>query len=101
MQLSLDINRSTFLVSKEPEPAMDPASGAQKLNREGQPLFSVQVVWITETGAEVINVKTVTKPIGVSTGSAVRVVGLVATPWAINDRSGVSFSADRIEALSK
>jgi len=101
MQLSLDISKSTFLIAKEPEPSMDTVSGVQRVNRDGQPLFSTQLVMINEAGAEVINVKTATKPIGVSTGTTVRVFGLVAKPWAINDRNGVSFSADRIEAVSK
>jgi hypothetical protein len=34
-------------------------------------------------------------------GTAVKVVGLVATPWAMGDRNGVAFRATRIEPAAK
>jgi hypothetical protein len=42
-------------------------------------------------------VKVAGEPRGVTHGAAVKVTGLMATPWAMGDRSGVAFRADRIE----
>ena len=101
MQLQVDITRSQFLVSKDSVPVMDPSSNIQKLDKEGRPLFLVQLVWIGDNGAEVLPVKITGKPVGLTIGCAVKVVGLVATPWSMGDRSGVSFTAERIEPITK
>ncbi|WP_276961452.1 MULTISPECIES: hypothetical protein [Ferrimicrobium] len=101
MRLELSLNGSQFLVSKEPVPVMDPTSNTQKLDKEGRPLFVIQLVWIGDNGAEVLPVKVNSRPAGLTIGCAVRVVGLVATPWSMADRSGVSFSAARVEAIAK
>jgi hypothetical protein len=101
MQLGVDISRSSFLVATKPEPVMDPVSNTQRQNKDGYFIFSVQLVWLKEAGAEVMVVKVPDKPNGLNTGIAVRVVGLVAATWAFNDRSGVSFSAERVEVLGE
>jgi hypothetical protein len=97
MKLKLETNGTTLLVAKEPEAVMDPATGAQKTTKEGQPLYGVQLVWMTDGGAEVLQVKVAGKPTGITAGNTVKVVGLSASPWAIGERSGISFTADRIE----
>ena len=38
-------------------------------------------------------------PAGLRQGHPVKVHGLVAQPWTMNDRSGVAFRAARIEAV--
>ncbi|MGZ4619463.1 MAG: hypothetical protein ACXV3F_12260 [Frankiaceae bacterium] len=49
-------------------------------------------------GAEILPVKVAGQPSAqVTQGSVVKVSGLVATPWAMGDRSGISFKAARIE----
>ncbi|MHB8189742.1 MAG: hypothetical protein ACYDHP_04840 [Ferrimicrobium sp.] len=101
MKLKLDTSGSNFLVSKEPEPVLDPNTNIQKLDKEGRPIYLVQLVWLSENGAEVLPVKTSGKPISITTGSAVKVIGLAATPWSMGDRNGVSFSAERVEAVTK
>jgi hypothetical protein len=97
MKLKLDTSGSTLLVAKEPEALMDSATGVQKITKEGLPLYGVQLVWMTDGGAEVLHVKIAGKPAGVTTGTNVKVAGLTASPWNMGERSGVSFTADRIE----
>ncbi len=101
MKLKLDINGATFLASKEPEPVVDMTTNAQKLDKEGRPIYLVQLVWLSESGAEVLPVKVAGKPVGLVPGAAVKVTALTATPWSMGDRNGVSFTAERIEAITK
>jgi hypothetical protein len=97
MKLKLETAGTTLLVAKEPEALLDPATGAQRTTKEGLPLYGVQLVWMTAGGAEVLHVKVAGKPTVIATGTTVKVVGLTASPWAMGERSGVSFTADRIE----
>ena len=101
MKLKLDITGATFLASKEPEPVLDPNTNVQKLDKEGRSMFLVQLVWLSESGAEVLPVKVVGKPVGLVAGTAVKVTALTASPWSMGDRNGVSFTAERIEAITK
>ena len=80
---------------------MDPTTKTPKLSKDGQALFMVQVVSLSDSGAEVWKVKVPGKPIGLKTGIPVKITGLVASPWSMSDnRSGVSFRADRIEPIT-
>ena len=51
-------------------------------------------------GAEIIAAKIAGEPKWVRQGLPVKVTGLVASPWSMSDRSGVSFRAARIEPLA-
>ena len=70
---------------------------AAKVDESGQALYALQVVALTDGGAEVISVKVAGEPKGVSQGSALKLAGLTAQPWAMGDRSGIAFRASRIE----
>ena len=99
MKLPIDTTGMTFLAAGPPEPVLDFESKAPKVDEKGAPLHSVQVVTLNDGGAEVIAVKVAGQPKGVSQGSTVKVTGLVATPWSMGDRSGVSYRAAQIEPL--
>jgi hypothetical protein len=59
----------------------------------------VQLIALTDGAAEIIAVKVPGQPgPGIRQGHPVKVVGLVAQPWAMGDRSGVAFRAARIES---
>jgi hypothetical protein len=98
MRLPIDTSAITFLAAAPPEPVLDYDSKAPKVDESGQGLFAVQLVALTGGGAEVLSVKLAGEPKGITQGSPVRVTGLIAQPWALGDRSGVSFKANRIEA---
>ena len=98
----LNTTGSTFLVSKDPEPALDYNTQAPKIDKEGRPIYIVQLVKLDEqAGAEVISVKVPGRPIGLSHKTYVNVLGLTASPWSKKDgNSGISFEADSIEAVA-
>lgn len=100
MKLPVDVSGLTFLAAGVPEPAVDFDTRQPKVEADGRPLYSVPLVALGAEGAEVFPVKVPGEPKGVSQGTPVKVTGLVANPWTIGDRSGVSFRAERIEATS-
>ncbi|MHB1533412.1 MAG: SCO3933 family regulatory protein [Acidimicrobiales bacterium] len=98
MKLPIDTAGITFLAAGAPEPALDYDTKAAKVDESGQAIFSVQVVALSDGGAEVISVKVAGEPKGVAQGGALKLVGLTAQPWSMGERSGVAFRAARIEA---
>ena len=52
---------------------------------------------LAEGEAEILAVKVPGLPSGIRQGHPVKVHGLVAQPWSMNDRAGVAFRAARIE----
>jgi hypothetical protein len=101
MRLPIDTNGITFLCAMAPEPVMDFDTKRQKGDANGEPLYAVQLVLLADGGAEVISVKVPgSQPAGLTAGVPVTVAGLVATPWSMGDRSGVSFKATSISTIS-
>ncbi|MBS2554338.1 hypothetical protein KGQ19_46535 [Catenulispora sp. NL8] len=81
-----------------PEPKTDFETGEIKTDRDGNKLWVVGVS-LREPGtrrAVAIDVTTAEEPRGVVEGSAVRLVGLVASQWEQNDRTGVVWRADLV-----
>jgi hypothetical protein len=97
MKLPIDTAGITFLAAGSPEPALDYDTKTAKVDESGQTIFSLQVVALSDGGAEVIAVKVAGEPKGVAQGAALKLVGLTAQPWSMGDRSGVAFRAARIE----
>ena len=100
MKLPIDTTGMTFLAAGPAEPVLDFESKTAKVDENGMPLFSVQVVAPAEGGADVIGVKIAGEPMGVAQGATVKVTGLMATPWSMGDRSGVAYRATQIEPLA-
>ena len=97
MKLPVDTASITFIAASAPEAVVDFETKAAKVDESGQVLYALQVVALTDGGAEVISVKVAGEPKGVSQGSALKLAGLIAQPWAMGDRSGIAFRASRIE----
>ncbi len=100
MRLPIDTSGLTLLVGLAPEAVLDFETRRPKADENGEPLFQLQLVALGSEGAEVITVKVAGEPRGLTAGVPVKVLGLVALPWSMGDRSGVSFKAARIEALT-
>lgn len=96
MRLPIDTTGMTFLAAAEPEPVADFATKVAKTDEHGAVIHACQLVVLADGGAEVISVKTAGKPAGIDTSTPVTVSGLVATPWSMGERSGVSFRAEQI-----
>lgn len=96
--LPIDTSALRFLVTSDPEPVLDFVTKAPKADRDGQPINRLDLLVSGEgRKGEVITVKIAGIVPAVSEGTRVKVVGLVAIPWAQNERSGISFSVERIE----
>ena len=68
-------------------------------DENGEPLYLVQLIAMTDGAAEILAVKVPGMPSGLRQGHPVKVTGLVAQPWTMNDRAGVAFRAARVEPV--
>jgi hypothetical protein len=98
MKLPVDTSAIAFLCAVEAEPVVDFETRRPKADENGEPLYVVQLIAMTDGAAEIIAVKVPGLPsAGIRQGHPVKVSGLVAQPWTMQDRSGVAFRAARIE----
>jgi hypothetical protein len=96
----VDTSAIAFLCAMPPEPVIDFETKRPRADDNGEPLFAVQLVALAEGSAEIIAVKTAGTAPAVRQGQPVKVVGLVAQPWTMGDRSGVAFRAQRVEPVA-
>jgi hypothetical protein len=97
MKLPVDTSAIAFLCAVEAEPVVDFETKRPRADENGEPLYMVQLIAMTDGAAEIIAVKVPGQPSGLRQGHPVKVSGLVAQPWTMQDRSGVAFRAARIE----
>jgi hypothetical protein len=98
MKLPVDTSAIAFLCAMPPEPVVDFETRRPKADENGEPLYMVQLIAMTDGAAEIIAVKVPGLPgPGIRQGHPVKVSGLVAQPWTMAARSGVAFRAARIE----
>jgi hypothetical protein len=97
MKLPVDTSSIAFLCALEPQPVLDFETRQPRADGNGEPLYVVQLIALAEGEAEILAVKVAGMPSGIRQGHPVKVHGLVAQPWTMNDRSGVAFRAARIE----
>ena len=97
MRLPVDTSAIAFLCALEPQPLLNFQSKEQRADENGEPLYVVQLIALAEGEAEILAVKVPGMPSGIRQGHPVKVTGLVAQPWSMNDRAGVAFRATRVE----
>jgi hypothetical protein len=97
VKLPVDTSAIAFLCALEPHPLLDFQSKQQRADENGEPLYVVQLIALAQGEAEILAVKVPGLPTGIRQGHPVKVTGLVAQPWTMNDRSGVAFRAARVE----
>jgi hypothetical protein len=98
MKLPVDTSAIAFLCAMPPEPVVDFETKRPRADDNGEPLYVVQLVALAENSAEILAVKVAGMPAaGIRQGHPVKVLGLVAQPWTMGDRSGVAFRAARVE----
>ena len=98
MKLQIDTSAIAFLCAMAPEPVIDFETKRPRADENGEPLYVVQLLVMGEDSADLIAVKVAGLPsAAIRQGHPVKVTGLVAQPWTMQDRSGVSFRAARIE----
>jgi hypothetical protein len=98
VKLPVDTSAIAFLCAVEAEPVVDFETKRPRADENGEPLYMVQLIAMTDGAAEIIAVKVPGMPSqAIRQGHPVKVHGLVAQPWTMADRSGVAFRAARIE----
>ena len=98
MRLPIDTSAISFLCALAPEPLVDFETRRPKADENGEPLYVIQLLAMGDGSADLLAVKVPGVPSqAIRQGAPVKVTGLVAQPWTMNDRSGVSFRAARIE----
>ena len=98
MKLPIDTSAIAFLCAMSPEPVVDFETRRPKADETGEPLYVIQLLAMGEGSADLLAVKVPGVPSSaIRQGAPLKVTGLVAQPWTMADRSGVSFRAARIE----
>jgi hypothetical protein len=97
MRLPIDTTELSFICAGTPEAVVDFESRRPKTDENGQALFQVPLVAMSDGVAEVIAVKVGGQPAGLVQGGPVRITGLTALAWQMGDRSGVAYRAARLE----
>jgi hypothetical protein len=97
MKLPVDTSAIAFLCALEPQPVLDFETRRPRADENGEPLYVIQLIALAEGAAEILAVKVPGMPSGIRQGHPVKVHGLVAQPWTMNDRAGVAFRAARVE----
>jgi hypothetical protein len=81
-----------------PEPLVDFDTKRPRADENGEPLYVIQLLAMGDGSADLLAVKVPgVPPSAIRQGAPVKVHGLIARPWTMNDRSGVSFKAARVE----
>jgi hypothetical protein len=97
-RLPIDTSAISFLCALAPEPVLDFETKRPRADENGEPLYVIQLLVMGEDSADLIAVKVPGVPSqAIRQGAPVKVTGLVAQPWTMADRSGVSFKAARVE----
>jgi hypothetical protein len=99
VKLPVDTSAIAFLCALEPQPVLDFETRQPKADENGEPLYLIQLIALAEGAAEILAVKVPGMPSGLRQGHPVKVTGLVAQPWTMNDRAGVAFRAARVEPV--
>jgi hypothetical protein len=100
VKLPVDTSSIAFLCALEPQPLLRFDTKEPRADENGEPLYVVQLIALAEGEAEILAVKVPGQPSqAIRQGHPVKVTGLVAQPWTMNDRSGVAFRAARIEPV--
>jgi hypothetical protein len=98
VKLPVDTSAITFLCALAPEPVINFQTKEHRADENGEPLYVIQLLAMGDGSADLLAVKVPGVPsAAIRQGAPVKVAGLVAQPWTMGDRSGVSFRAARIE----
>jgi hypothetical protein len=98
VKLPVDTSAITFLCALAPEPVINFQTKEHRADENGEPLYVIQLLAMGDGSADLLAVKVAGEPSGaIRQGVPVKVTDLVAQPWIMQDRSGVSFRAARVE----
>jgi len=99
LQLPLRTEDLMILLAEPPRESVDFASKRPRVDSDGRALFDVPVVLIDTGGAQLARIRSAHVPKNVRQGQPLEVKGLTAFYWETDGSSGISFRAERIEAM--
>jgi hypothetical protein len=100
MKLPVDTSAIAFVCAMPPEPVVDFETKRPRADENGEPLYVIQLLAMGDGSADLLAVKVPGMPSqAIRQGHPVKVHGLVAQAWTMNDRSGVAFRAARVEPV--
>jgi hypothetical protein len=100
VKLPVDTSAIAFLCAMPPEPVVDFETKRPRADENGEPLYVIQLLAMGDGSADLLAVKVPGVPSqAIRQGHPVKVHGLVAQPWTMNDRAGVAFRAARVEPV--
>lgn len=95
--IPVDTGKLTTVVGGAIAPATTP-DGSPRTDRQGRALYNVPVIVLVDDGAADTMTVRIPGPVPqVAALTPVRIVGLIARPWQMEGRSGVSFSAEALQ----
>jgi hypothetical protein len=94
--IPIDISKLTTVIGGDVKPATN-QDGTVRTNREGKPLMNVPVIVMADGGTETMTVRIPGPVPSLPVLTRVVFVGLVAKPWSLDGRAGVSFQAESIQ----
>jgi hypothetical protein len=98
VKLPIDTSAIAFLCALEPQPLLTFDTKQPRADENGEPLYVIQLLAMGDGSADLLAVKVPGVPsAAIRQGTPVKVTGLVAQPWTMADRSGVSFRAAKVE----
>lgn len=100
MRMPIDTTGLAFIVAGTPEPVLDFETKQQRVDEAGSPISAIALMVLGEGQPEIVSVKLAGAVPTLTVGQSAKIHGLVATPWAMGDRSGVSFKASKVEAAA-
>jgi hypothetical protein len=100
MRLPVDTSVVSFVSAGPAEPSVDFDTKQQKTDAKGVAINQVHLFVVGDGTREVITVKFSGEARGLGQFTPVKVTDLVAFTWTMGERSGVSFSASKVEAAS-
>jgi hypothetical protein len=99
MRLPIDTTTVKFAAAGPAEPVLDYETRTPKLDENGVALFNVPLFAAGTGIKDSITVKVAGEPKGLAEFTLVKVTNLVASTWEVGTNHGVSFRADRVEAV--
>lgn len=100
MRLPIDTTAVRFVSAGAAEVDVDFATKAAKTDETGRTIYKVNLFAVGAGGHDIVTVKVAGEPKGLGEFTPVRVHGLIASTWQMDNRYGVSFRASAIEAAS-
>lgn len=92
----LDTTDQTFLAASVPKVLTDRITGAQRLDREGKPIYFLDALLVGDS-TETIRVRSKLIEPSITAGVPIELKGASIMPWTFNGKSGLTFYADAID----